>query len=435
VHGIYYYFSEIFGAFIVMRRNMVKKSLLNLLLVGITTVNIFGATPLLKPGTWRAVLQRPDGQQIVFNFETQFVKGKQLLYVLNAGERLLVDNIRRKNDSLWIQMPFFASGFAAKVKKDGNLEGLYIKNYGTRKQEIPFYAENGAKERYAVVAKPQHDITGRWAVNFGSKDDAESKAVGEFEQQTNGKITGTFLTPTGDYRYLEGAVSADTLKLSGFDGGHAILFTAKLNDNNSISEADIYSGLTGHEKWTAKKDANAQLPDEYTFTKLREGETKLNFRFPSTKGDVVSINDERYKNKVVIIQILGSWCPNCMDETAFLSDYYNRNHDKGVEVIGLAYERTSDFAESKAALIPFQERFKVQYPILITGVEVSDKQRTEKTLPQLESIKAFPTSIIIDKKGNIRKIHSGFNGPGTGEHYTEFKKEFEETMSELLREK
>lgn len=124
-----------------------------------------------------------------------------------------------------------------------------------------------------------------------------------------------------------------------------------------------------------------------------------------------------------------------MDETAFLSDYYNRNHNKGVEIIGLAYERTADYAESKAALIPFQQRFKVQYPILITGVEVSDKQRTEKTLPQLESIKAFPTSIIIDKKGNVRKIHSGFNGPGTGEHFTEFKKEFEETIGELLGEK
>jgi len=412
---------------------MVRKSLLSLLLAGIITVS-FGETPMLKPGTWRAVLQRPDGQQIVFNFETEFVKGKQVLYVLNAGERLLVDNIRRKNDSLWIQMPFFASGFAAKVKNDGNLEGLYIKNYGTRKQEIPFYAENGTKERYEVAAKPKHDISGRWAVNFGAKDNPESKAVGEFEQQPDGRITGTFLTPTGDYRYLEGAVSADSLKLSGFDGGHAILFTAKLNDSDSITEANIYSGLNGHEKWTAKKDANAQLPDEYTFTKLREGETKLSFSFRSTKGNLVSINDKRYKNKVVIIQILGSWCPNCMDETAFLSDYYNRNHNKGVEVIGLAYERTADFAESKAALIPFQERFKVQYPILITGVEVSDKQRTEKTLPQLESIPAFPTTIFIDRKGEIQFIHAGFNGPGTGEDYNKQKKEFEETIAELLSE-
>jgi hypothetical protein len=86
-------------------------------------------------------------------------------------------------------------------------------------------------------------------------------------------------------------------------------------------------------------------------------------------------------------------------------------------------------------LQPFKKRFKVQYPILITGVTVSDSLRTEKTLPQLESINAFPTTIFVDKKGNIRKIESGFAGPATGEHYTEFKKEFNKIIDELLAEK
>jgi len=390
--------------------------------------------PLLKTGNWRAVLQRPDGQQIIFNFETQFVKGKQLLYVLNADERLLVDSIQRNGDSVWIQMPFFASGFAAKINAKGDLEGVYNKSYGERRQIIPFYAAYGSKERYTAAAKPLHDITGRWSANFGLKDSPESKAVGEFQQAADGKITGTFLTPTGDYRYLEGVVSADSLKLSAFDGGHAILFTAKIADDSTLGSAMIYSGLSGHEEWQAKRDANAQLPDEYTFTKLREGESKLNFRFPSTSGEMVSVNDERYKNKVVIIQVLGSWCPNCMDETAFLSEYYKHNHARGVEIIGLAYERSEDFKASRQALAPFRKRFDVQYPFLVTGVKVSDEQRTEKTLPQLESLKAFPTSIILDKKGNVRKIHSGFNGPGTGKHYDEFKKEFEALIDSLLKE-
>jgi len=42
--------------------------------------------------------------------------------------------------------------------------------------------------------------------------------------------------------------------------------------------------------------------------------------------------------------------------------------------------------------------------------------------------------LIIDKKGKVRKIHTGFNGPATGDKYTEFKQEFEGFVSELLSE-
>ena len=388
----------------------------------------------IKPGIWQGVLQRPDGQQIIFNFESARLKGKPVLYVINAGERLLVDAIRQRGDSLWIQMPFFASGFALKQGKNGSMEGVYIKNYGTRKEEMPFTAVHGTAVRYPLNSPPAVDISGRWAVSFNSGNGKTQQAIGEFTQEAGGRITGTFLTPSGDYRYLEGSVSGDSLHLSGFDGGHAFVFTALLNDKDHIREAAVYSGLRATQRWTAQRNDTVQLPDENTYTKLRERESRLNFRFRSTSGKWVSINDDRYKNKVVIIQILGSWCPNCMDETAYLSDYYIHNKARGVEIIGLAYERTGDFEASRKALIPFQKRYNVTYPFLVTGVSVSDEQRTEKTLPQLESIKAFPTSIVIDKKGNVRKIHSGFNGPGTGKHYDAFKKDFESFVNSLLKE-
>jgi hypothetical protein len=124
-----------------------------------------------------------------------------------------------------------------------------------------------------------------------------------------------------------------------------------------------------------------------------------------------------------------------MDETQFLSDYYDKNHQRGVEIIGLSYERTTDFTESQKALQPFKKRFNVQYPILITGETVSDSMRAEKTLPQLESINAFPTTNFVDKKGNISKIESGYAGPATGEHYKEFKKEFNKIIDDLIAEK
>lgn len=390
--------------------------------------------PALQTGIWKGVLYRADGKKIVFNFTTAKLHNKQVLYVQNAGEKLLVDSIFFKADSVFIQMPFFNSGFALRLKPDGNLEGNYIKNYGAHLQIIPFTAMYGNPMRYPAISKPLYNITGKWAVNFEGKTDVETKAVGEFKQERDGTVTGTFLTPTGDYRYLEGVINADSMMLSAFDGGHAILFTAKLDNDSTVSQAFLYNGLTAKQKWTAVKNDTATLPNGYQITKLREGETQLNFRFKSTNGDTVSINDKAYKNKVVIVQILGSWCPNCMDETAFLSEYYKKNKQRGVEIIGLAYERSEDYRESKKALLPFQKRFNVAYPFLVTGVAVTDEKRTEKTLPQIDNLQAFPTTIFIDKKGNVAKIHTGYSGPATGEHYEEFKKEFEEEIDGLLKE-
>lgn len=123
-----------------------------------------------------------------------------------------------------------------------------------------------------------------------------------------------------------------------------------------------------------------------------------------------------------------------MDETAFLSDYYNKNRARGVEVVGLAYEYTSDFYKSEKPLRKFQQRFSVDYPMLITGVTTTDSLKTEKTLPQITPIKGFPTTIYIGRDGTVKKIESGFNGPATGKYYEVFKKEFEARIDAMLKE-
>ena len=168
---------------------------------------------------------------------------------------------------------------------------------------------------------------------------------------------------------------------------------------------------------------------------LKGTANKLDFNFPDLDSNMVSINDDRFKNKVVVIQIMGSWCPNCMDETAFLSTYFNENHQRGVEVIGLAYEYTIDFSRSRKSLSYFKNRFNVKYPILITGVSSSDEMRTEKTLPQMTEIIAFPSMIFIGRDGTVRKTHAGYSGPATGIHHQAFKKEFSEIINALLAEK
>ncbi|MEO6893998.1 MAG: TlpA disulfide reductase family protein [Ginsengibacter sp.] len=387
----------------------------------------------LKNGIWRATIERQDGQKIVFNFLSKDSAGKKIIYVINGKEHLLVDSIETRSDSVFIQMPFFESGFKAKITSAGNLQGEWIKHYGERVLRLPFEAEFNNGKRFDISSPPTANISGKWVSTFKSGN-RTSTYVTEFKQD-GAKVSGTVLDPTGDFRFLDGVISGDSLKLSTFDGANAYLLTAKIDNENKISGGMFYSGATGKQEWSSVRNENAKVTDNLEESKSIDAEGKLNFSFPDSKnGKMISINDKRFKNKVVVVQILGSWCPNCMDETKFLSDYYNENHQKGFEVIGLAYERTTDFASSQKALMPFEKRLDVKYPILITGVAVSDTNLTQKTLPQIEKIKAFPTSIIIDKKGNIRKIESGFNGPATGEYYVEFKKEFNQLIEKLLAE-
>ncbi len=385
-------------------------------------------------GFWRATIERPDGQKIVFNFQSKDSAGKKIIYVINGAEHLLVDSIETRDDSVFIQMPFFESGFRAKITDEGNLEGVWVKKYGKRIQILPFAATRNTKERFEISTKPVADISGRWVSEFRSAKGKMDTIVAEFIQ--NGShLAGTFLDPTGDFRYLDGVVNGDSLKLSTFDGGNAYLFIAKIDDDKNISGGKFYSGAKSIEDWSAVKKENTEVSDGFDETKINLNAGKLNFSFPNSEdGNQVSINSDKYKGKVIVIQIMGSWCPNCMDETKFLSDFYTNNRQRGFEVIGLAYERTTDFKESQKELLPFKKRFQVQYPILITGVTVSDPLRTKKTLPQLESINAFPTTIYVDKKGNIRKVERGFSGPATGNHYTEFKNQFNNLINKMLEE-
>lgn len=383
---------------------------------------------------WRAALERPDGKQIVFALQKKQEQGKTVLYILNAEEKIKITDVRTAGDSMFFNLPVFEASFRVKMLADGNLGGTFIKGTAAKTQYWPFYAIANMPELFAAnLGDAKNNIAGRWDVTITRANGTTRKAVAEFEQDGN-KLTGTFLTPSADYRYLDGIVTGDSLKLSTFDGDNIHLFEAKIDQANTISGGVYYNGYTGKETWVAVKNDSIALPESNAPTQLREGETKLNFTFHDLNGLPVSINDDRFKNKVVIIQLMGSWCANCLDETKFLSAYYKENKTRGVEIIALAYELTTDLPRSQASVMKFQKLFDVQYPMLITGVAAGDEKKTEKTLPQLTTIRAFPVTIFIDKQGNVREIQTSFYGPGSGEYYTAYKNKFYETVDNLLKE-
>lgn len=382
----------------------------------------------LKPGRWRAALQRKDGRTIPFTLEVVRQAAKTNIYIVNGNERVKTEDPIFTPDSVTFRMPVFESYFKARITRDG-LRGVWVSGSETGEMTMPFTASAGGSRFPAGTGTPRQ-AQGKWKIEFTRANQTKRHAIGDFTQQGSA-LSGSVLTPSADYRYLDGVVAGDSLFLSTFDGSHALLLCAKINSDHMTGK--FFNGNNTPETWLAVKDANVALtPNVTTVKKGNDG--KLAFSFQDLDGNTVSLPSNRFKGKVVIVQIMGSWCPNCMDEMAFLSDYYKRNRDRGVEIVALAYELSTDPARSEKSLRRFQTKFDVQYPLLITGATASDPERTQKTLPQLTDLKTFPTTIMLDKHGVVREIKTSFYGPGSGEYHTKFKAGFEATVDALLNE-
>ncbi|MFI5148511.1 MAG: peroxiredoxin family protein [Bacteroidia bacterium] len=389
---------------------------------------------LPKAGTWQGELQLNGTTRLPFYFEYKKTKTGTSLEIRNGEEKIEIDQITAVVDSFNFKMPLYDSEFRIQVKEGGKeMEGTWINHSRKDHQETPFRAYYG-REFTCDKSLPVFNLlsSSRWEVTFSPADEPSYKAIGIFRySQSEHSVNGTFLTETGDYRYLSGYACTDWIYMSCFDGSHAYYFKWKIKPDSTLS-GDAYSGTTGFEKWTARRNDKFSLhnPDSLTF--LKKGFDKIAFRYKNSEGKDVSLEDERYKNKVVIIQIMGSWCPNCMDETAYLAGEYSNLNAKGLEVVALAFEKTTDPVKAAANLNKVKTRFHAGYDFLITGK--SGTREASEALPMLNAVMAFPTTIYIDKKGRVRKIYTGFTGPGTGVYFDRFKEENDRFLQKLLAE-
>ena len=379
----------------------------------------------LRAGIWRGVIEM-QGQQLPFNFEVVKVASGYNIYLKNGAEKLLLDEVNVIQDTVSIVLHIFDAELRAKMD-GGELTGFFIKNT-EKNYRLPFRATLGDDYRFEKVNdQSAADFTGTFAVKFVHERDT-AVSVGIFKQKGN-YAEGTFLNPDGDYRYLEGNVVDGKMWLSTFDGHHAYIFSAVGKNENTLV-GDYWSGKTYHASWTGMRDEHAALPDPESLTYLKKGYEKLEFSFPDVQGNKISPSDERYQGKVLILQIFGTWCANCMDETKFLSRWYKKNHDRGVEILGLAYERIDNFQYASSRIMKMKEKLGVDYDFVIAGT--SDKKKASETLPALSEVFAFPTTIFIGMDGKVKHIYTGFTGPGTGVYYEQYIQRFNETVNELL---
>ncbi len=385
----------------------------------------------LVEGSWLLEFKLSEKNIAPVNFNLIKVDSNYQVEFSNADEKILAKRVSVSEDNITIHDPIFNTWFEGKIINSTSIKGKWFKD--GKDYEIPFTATHGVTSRFKKpnnYKKTDVNISGKWEVDFSKNNpDDHYKAIGQFEQ-VDDYVTGTFMTETGDYRFLEGNMYKNNLYLSCYDGSHLFLFKATLV--NEKLTGVFWSGTHWEEPWVAEKNDDFELTNPDSLTYLKEGFDELAFTFPNTDGEDVSLTDDKYKGKVVIVNIMGPWCPNCKDETAYLSNLYDNNREKGLEIIALSFDKSEDFDVARDNILKIKSFFNVEYDFLIAGK--ANKIAAAKSLPMLNHVMSYPTTIFIDRNGKIRKIRTGFYGPGTGSYYTRYSEETNDFIAKMLAE-
>lgn len=405
-----------------------------------------GTTPAPEPpppelaGSWRAVLSSPGGE---LPFELRFAEGADGLEASleNGAEQIELSRVELDGRRVTLHFDWYDSEITAELDASGDrLAGQWRKTAaGGGDSTLPFAATRGEAARFlprsasgieagdAAVT----DLSGHWRAELTDDDGSEPARV-EL-RQSGAEVEGTFLTPTGDYRFLVGSYEDGLLRLSTFDGAHAFLFQARAQADRSLV-GDFWSRDTYHATWTAEPIAAGEevLPDAWSLAGLTNDEGRFRFAFPDLEGQIVDQDDPRFDGKVVLVNIFGTWCPNCNDEAPLLAEWHRRYAERGLEVVGLAYEFTGQPERDREMLRRFATKYDIGYPLLLAGT--NDKAGAAATLPDLDRVVAYPTTVYIGRDGKARRIHSGFSGPGTGAHHVRLVEELEALIETLLDE-
>jgi thiol-disulfide isomerase/thioredoxin len=283
-----------------------------------------------------------------------------------------------------------------------------------------------------MIPKPDSifpELFGRWKVLFEPGTPNEEVLVGVFQQEMNGRIFGSFLSETGDYRYLHGYAANGKLHLQTYTGYWAFVVEADLNGSNEMTGV-FYSGGKSSSPFKAIKDETIQLRDEAELTYLIKRDERV------VLNNLIKLNgrktnlDLSKNGKLTLIQIMGTWCPNCIDEANLLKELRATYGKQGLEIIALGFEVGTDTKKQRSRLKRFVKDLQVNYPVYLAGT--SSKEAAAAYFPMLNGIMSFPTSILVDEQGKIIAIHTGFSGPATGAAYTELVNKYKHEIENAL---
>ena len=238
-------------------------------------------------------------------------------------------------------------------------------------------------------------------------------------------VWATISTPTGDYRYLAGKKSRNRLTFSTFDGAHLFRFDAELK-GDSLVNGTFLSGT--HYRTSFSGVLVEQPAVSWNSARQNTNGSVLEVKGVSSSGDTIQWSNNRLRalgKKGLVLDVMGTWCPNCMDEARLLAELAPGYPD--VQFVSLAFERNTD-----ASILPRLDQFKDElglgWDVLLGGK--ASKRIAAEVLGVVDTVHSFPTTVFWET-GGAPVVHTGFNGPATGKGYEEERAFFEAQLERL----
>ena len=397
----------------------------------VSTLGCDTPAPTSDPGAlqWyhaRVVLDGTD--EVPFFIEIPESCDENPATIANGEERISV-SCRRLDSSLILDFPVYATQVVADVDDTGNLSGYWAR-------EEP----DGAQETFDFDARPvpaldptqrftsdefdlsgggvQGDVSGTWRVEF---DDA-GLARGVFEQTPSGVVRGTAEVPSeyGDLRFLAGNLRGTELLLSTFDGQHAIRLTATLAADGTM-DGEFVSADDAWDFFVAERSEEFETDDPLERVRVISAEGQL---------DLEPLRDPRYADKAVIIEVFGTWCPNCNDLAPLLAGLHREHQDDGLEILGVAYELSERDDYNRERLRAFNEKHGLDWEVV--SADTPPEVLFSEASVDLSPIEGVPVTVFLNRDRSIHGIYAGFSGPATGAAHERAKATFRRLTREIL---
>jgi thiol-disulfide isomerase/thioredoxin len=403
------------------------KSSVRLITVAVTllaaAVSLRGQSPS-PAGQWDAIVTVSNNTiDIPFRFEIVNANGVYRGYFFDGDVKVPSQPGTFQNGALDLRFDQYGARLQATLTGD-RLEGKYDR--GTRGAPYAFKAVRAVPAKSSTDKAPP--ISGEWRIPTKS---SKGESAWRFIVRQNGAaVSATILRIDGDTGTLSGRYENGRFLISHFSGARPVKYEITQNADGSL--ALVQNGqqtLTAYKLTDARaKDAAPTSPTQ--FTRMKNPSEPFKFSYPDLNGKVVSNTDERFRGKVVLVSITGSWCPNCHDEAPFLTELYRTYHTKGLEIVALGFEE-ADQLRNPVRPRAFVKQFGIEYPFLLVG----EPEDAPAKISQAENLNAFPTTFVLGKDGRVRTVHAGFASVATGTVHAESKKEMTTEIEHLLAEK
>jgi thiol-disulfide isomerase/thioredoxin len=374
-------------------------------------------------GLWDATVVVND-VVIPFRFELAGTGSAAKGTFFNGDEKMTSTTGSFENGALVLSFDEYETKLEATLK-DGTLEGQYSR--GTRGAPYPFQARRFTPSTSDAGNVPS--IAGLWNVQVkSSKGESAWQLI---VRQSGAEVSAAILRVDGDTGTLTGSWAGGKFVLSHFSGARPLRVEITPNADGTLAVVQNKDNpLTALRSEVARAKGLPEPSDPSRFTSVKDPTEPFRFSFPDINGKIVSNTDDRFRGKVVIVSISGSWCPNCHDEAPFLVELYRKYHGQGLEIVSLSFEEAAQL-KNPTRLRAFNKRYGIDYTVLLPG---EPKEAPDK-IPQAVNLNSFPTTFYLGRDGRVRGVHAGFPGAASGKFHEETKAEITADVERMLAER